>query len=267
MRRNFVYILLVAALLTSCSSYNQLLKEKNPEIKYEAAKNYFLEKKYNKCSELLEDVSPYYKGTGRSEEVLYLLAESYCGREDYATAAEYYKTYIKNYPRGEFAQECNFKVGYCYYKDSPDPRLDPTNTLQAIESLTEFLERYPLSERSSEAYQYIFELEDKLAYKGYLNAKLYYNLGMYLGNNYRSAIITANNTLKDYPETKHREALLFLILQAKYKEASLSVQEKKSERFSEVVDEYYNYASEFPDGKYIREANKMLKEAKAHIKQ
>lgn len=265
MLKRFLYIAFVAVLLASCSSVGRLLKEKDPEVKYAAAKNFFLEKKYAKCTQLLEDVSPYFKGTGRSGEVLYLLAESYCGQEDYATAAEYYKTYVKNYPRGEFAQECNFKIGYCYYKDSPDPRLDPTSTLNAMAALTDFLERYPLSERASDAYQYIFELEDKMAYKGYLNAKLYYNLGMYLGNNYRSAIITANNTLKEYPETKHRELLLFLILQAKYKEASLSVQEKKAERYSEVVDEYYNYASEFPNGKFIRDANRMLKEAKAHV--
>ena len=199
--------------------------------------------------------------------MLYLLAESYRGQEDYVTAAEYYNTYVKNYPRGTYAQECNFMIGFCYYKDSADPRLDQTSTHNALEAFTAYLEQYPLSDRSSETYQYIFELEDKLAYKGYLNAKLYYNLGMYLGNNFRSAIICANNTLKDYPETKHREALLFLVLQAKYKEAVLSVHEKKSERFSEVIDEYYNYSSEYPNGKYIRDANRMLKEAKAHVKQ
>ena len=267
MLKRLGYIVAVAGLLVSCNGMQQLLKEKNPEVKYEAAKNLFQEKKYAKCSQLLEDVATYYKGTGRAEEVLYLLAESYRGQENYVTAAEYYNTYVKNYPRGTYAQECNFMIGFCYYKDSADPRLDQTSTHNALEAFTAYLEQYPLSDRSSETYQYIFELEDKLAYKGYLNAKLYYNLGMYLGNNFRSAIICANNTLKDYPETKHREALLFLVLQAKYKEAVLSVHEKKSERFSEVIDEYYNYSSEYPNGKYIRDANRMLKEAKAHVKQ
>ena len=37
------------------------------------------------------------------------------------------------------------------------------------------------------------ELYDKLAYKEYLSAKLYYNLGTYLGNNYLSAEIIAKN--------------------------------------------------------------------------
>ncbi len=266
MYKQIAYIVVALCLLTSCSGVQQLLKEKDPNVKYEAAKNFFQEKKYNKCSQLLEDVASYYKGTSRSEEVLYLLAESYRLQEDYSTAVDYYDTYVRNYPRGTFAQECNFMIGFCHYKNSGDPRLDQTDTHDALEALNAFLEQYPLSERSGEAYQYIFELEDKLAYKGYLNAKLYYNLGMYLGNNFRSAIICANNTLKDYPETKHREILLFLVLQAKYKEASLSVYEKKAERFSEVVDEYYNYSTEFPNGKYIREANRMLKEAKSHTK-
>ena len=266
MTKRILYISALLLVLVSCNDYQQLLKSADPDVKFTAAKNYFQEKNFTKSATLLEDVMAYYKGSGRSEEVLYLLAESYLGQEDYYSAAEYYRTYVKSYPRGEFAADCKYMVGYCYYKDSSDPRLDQASTHSAIQAFTEFLEQYPQSERTPQAYQYMFELEDKLAYKGYLNAKLYYNLGMYLGNNYRSAIITANNTLKDYPETKHRELLLYLILQSKYKEATLSIAEKQPERYSEVVDEYYNYSSEYPNGKYIRDANRMLKEAKQHIK-
>ena len=68
----------------------------------------------------------------------------------------------------------------------------------------------------------LFELQDKLAYKEFLAAKLYYNLGLYLGNNYESCIITAQNALKDYPFTKHKEDLTFLILRAKAEMADLS---------------------------------------------
>ena len=77
MLKRLGYIVAIAGLLVSCNGMQQLLKEKNPEVKYEAAKNLFQEKKYAKCSQLLEDVATYYKGTGRAEEVLYLLAESY----------------------------------------------------------------------------------------------------------------------------------------------------------------------------------------------
>ena len=48
---------------------------------------------------------------------------------------------------------------------------------------------------------------DKLVLKEFMSAKLYYNLGNYMGNNYESCVITAQNALKDYPYTAYREAL------------------------------------------------------------
>ena len=157
--------------------------------------------------------------------------------------------------------------GYCNYLLSPDARLDQTYTHEAIAAFEDFVAAFPNSDKVPEAYGYIEELNEKLAYKAYLNAKLYYNLGIYLGNNYRSAIIVAENALKDYPETKYREDLFFLILSAKYKEAVHSVAERKQERYREVVDEYYNYENEFPDGKNIKTAKKYFKEANNHIKE
>lgn len=82
-------------------------------------------------------------------------------------------------------------------------------------------------------------MQDKLVMKEYLSAKLYYNLGNYLGNNYESCVITAQNALKDYPYTNMREDLSILILRAKYEMAVFSVEDKREERYREAVDEYY----------------------------
>ena len=100
----------------------------------------------------------------------------------------------------------------------------------------------------------LFDLQDKLAEKELLSAKLYYNLGLYLGNNYESSIITAQNAIKDYPYSKHKEELMFLILKAKSEEASLSVLEKQQERVREAIDHYYNYINIFPEGRNVKEA-------------
>ena len=262
MRRNIVIILVLSVMAAGCSDYYRLQKSTDPDEKYAAAKNYFQEKKYLRCSTLLEDIISYYRNTPQAEEMLYLLSESYIGQKDYYSASEYYQAYLRNYPRGEYAEEARFRVGYCYYWNSPDARLDQTATKKAIAAFTEYLSLYPTSDRADEARRYMEEMTDKLAYKGYLNAKLYYNLGLYGGNNYRASVITAENTLKEYPDTKYKDDLYFIILQSKYKEASLSVDSKRRERYSEVIDEYYRYANEFSDGKHIREANRILKEAK-----
>jgi outer membrane protein assembly factor BamD len=263
MKKYFVYII-GFLIFTSCSNYQKLLKSTDSDAKYAAAKNYFLEKKYSKSATLFGDIVQSYKNTKQGEEILYLLAESFMGQKDYYSAREYYGTYTKSYPRGVYARDCKFMAGYCYYLDSPEARLDQSITHEAIAALTEFTQIYPESEKAAEAYKLIAELEDKLAYKGFLEAKLYLNLGTYLGNNFRSAVITAENILKEYPDTKYRESLSFLILRAKYNEAALSVADKKQQRFSEVIDEFYRYSVEFPTSKNSAEAQKILKEAKKH---
>ena len=264
--KNFLNFILLALLFTSCGEYVRLQKSTNPEEKFQAGKNYFQEGKYVKSTAMFEEIVPYYRGTPQAEEVLYLLAESYMGQKDYYSASEYFQAYIRNFPRGTYAQEARYKVAYCYYLDSPDARLDQTETYEAINALSEFISLYPESDRVADCRKYLFEMEDKLAYKELLSSKLYYNLGLYGGNNYRACVTTAENALKDFPETKYRDDLVFVILKAKSKEASLSVEDKKRERYSEVIDEYYRYANAFPDGKHIREANRILREAKNIVK-
>jgi outer membrane protein assembly factor BamD len=157
-------------------------------------------------------------------------------------------------------------IGYCFYKDSPDARLDQTPTYNALSAFQEFIELFPESERVPEANKLIDELTDKLAYKAYLNSKLYYNLGNYLGNNYESSVIAAQNALKNYPSTKYREELSLLVLQSKYEQAVQSFQEKKLDRYRNTVDEYYNYINEFPEGKFRKEADKIFNESKKIVK-
>ena len=87
-----------------------------------------------------------------------------------------------------------------------------------------------------------------------------------MGNNYQACIITAQNALDDFPYTKLREEICILILRAKYKMAHNSVEEKKIERYRETIDEYYAFKTEFPDSKYLKEAEGFYKEAMQMIK-
>lgn len=266
MKCKLLIVALLPLLLVSCGEFVRLQKSTDPEVKFAAGKNYFQEKKYGKSAMLFEDIVQYYRGTPQAEELLYLLSESYMGQKNYYSASEYFQAYLRNFPRGTYAEEARFKVAYCYYLESPDARLDQTETYNAISSFYEFIELYPESRKLDECYRYVAQLEDKLAYKGFLNSRLYYNLGLYGGNNYKACVVTAENVLREYPETSYRDDLLFLILRSKAAEASLSVQEKKIERYSEVIDEYYRYINEFPSGKHAREADKILREARKVVK-
>jgi outer membrane protein assembly factor BamD len=246
----------------SCGEYQQILKSKDPDVKYQKALMYFEDQQYVKAQTLLDEVTSYYRGTDRSQDVLVYLSRSYMGQKDYLSAAEYYQAYIRNYPKGRYIIEARFQVGHCYYLDAPDARLDQTDTKKAIEFFTQFVEMYPESPYAEQAYKEMSELYDKLAYKEFLSAKLYYNLGTYLGNNYQSAEIVAKNALKNYPTNAYQEELNWLILQAKYQQMLNSIDQKKEERARETEDEYYNFITEYPDSKHMNVAQKIIKEIK-----
>ena len=258
--------MLAAMLLSSCGEYNKLLKSTDYEYKYEAAKNYFAKGKYSKSATLLNELITILKGTDKAEESLYMLGMSYYNQKDYQTAAQTFITYYNSYPRGTFAELARFHAGKGLCLDTPEARLDQSGTYKAIQELQMFLEYFPNSTKKSEAQNMIFELQDKLVQKELLSARLYYNLGNYMGNNFLSCVVTAQNALKDYPYTHYREDLSILILKSKYEMAIYSVEEKKGERYRETIDEYYAFVNEFPERKYLKEAEKIFKESKEIIK-
>lgn len=266
MKKFPIFVLIVALTLISCGEYQKLLKSDDAELKYSKAVAYFEKGDFMRASTLFDLVASYYKGTERSETVLNYLAKSFMGQKDYVSASEYYKTYVKTYPKGKYVIEAKYMIGYCYYLDSPDARLDQANTISAIAALQEFVEIYPESERVQDANKLLDEMTNKLAYKAYLNAKLYFNLGNYLGNNYESSVIAAQNALKNFPSTSYREELSMLILDAKYEQALQSFEEKKIDRYRSTVDEYYNFINEFPEGKFRKKADKIFSESKKVVK-
>jgi outer membrane protein assembly factor BamD len=265
MKKGFSIFFVLILFLSSCSEYQKLLKSTDPELKYNKAVEYFDKGDFVRAATLFDDISVYYRGTDRSEEILNYLAQAYIGQKDYYSAINYFQTYVKSYPKGKYTEDAKFMIGYCYYKDSPDARLDQTATNQAINAFQEFLDLYPESKLVPDANRMVDELLNKLAYKYFLNARLYFNLGNYMGNNYLSAVITAQNALKKFPSTSYRDDLSFLILQSKFAQAEQSIVSKREERYQDTIDEYYSYINEFQDGKYRKQADKIFNDSKKAI--
>ena len=86
-----------------------------------------------------------------------------------------------------------------------------------------------------------------------------------MGNNYLSCIISADNALKDYPYSKYREEFIFLKIRAKHELALVSVADRLQVRYRDVVDEYYNYTNEFPEGKYTKQIQRFYDYASKRI--
>lgn len=265
MLKKLIYLLIIP-LLCSCGEYQKAQKSSDYNYKFEYAKRAFERKQYVQAATLLEACVTVFKGSDKAEESLYLLAMSHYENQDYISSGSWFKNYYTRYPKGKYAELARFYSGYGYYLDSPDPQLDQTGTYQAIGELQAFLDYFPRSDKVPMAQQAIFELQDKLTLKQLQNAQLYYNLGTYMGNNYQSAIIVAQNAIKDYPYSKYKEDLEMLILKARYQEANLSIDERKDERYREVLDEYYSFINNYPDSRYRDEADNIFKIARKHVR-
>jgi len=250
------FFLLFIVVILSCSGYEKVLKSRDYKMKLAKAMEYYNSEDYVKASTLFDQIAPVYRGTIKADTVFYYQARSYYMQKDYILSGHYFNSLATDYPKSVFAEEADFMTGYCYYLQSPKPSLDQENTDRAITTLQLFMIKYPSSPRVQEARTYMDELRNKLVEKSYLNAKLYFNLG-----DYKASIIALKNSLNEFPDTKYREEILFLILKSTYLLADNSVQSKRKQRFQETIDEYYTFISEFPESDFKKEAKKMYEMA------
>ena len=249
---SFAFLLLTVLFLFSCSGFEKILKSKDYEYKYKMALEYYKKKDHYRYITLFEQLQSVYKGTFRADTIEFYLAQGYYHQGDYLLAGHQFDMFRKNYQRSVFTEEAEFMYAYCYYMSSPRPELDQSNTLLAIEDFTEFINRYPNSQHKAEVNRIMAELHDKLIEKSYLSSMLYYKTG-----DYKAAIVAIRNSLRDYPESKYREELMFHLLKASYLLADNSIENKRRERFQNALDEYYSFISEYPSSKYSMEAKKM----------
>ena len=248
--------LVIIIISTSCSEYEKLLKSDDIGLKYDKAFEYYEDKQYVKSATLLQYLTPIYKATDKAAKVEFYYAKSLFEQRDYLLAGYHFGEFAENYGNSQYAEEATFMNAYCYYLNSPRPNLDQDYTLKSIDAFNLFLLRYPNSEKKSECREILEELNDKLAEKSYLNAKLYFDLGYY-----KSAITALQNSINNFPNSSFREELMFLLLKSNYLLAINSVEKKKKERYQNAIDEYYSFIDEYPDSKYIKEAQKIYKES------
>lgn len=256
-----VLSMMSAVLSVGCGEFQTLLKVQDYEQWYVKGMQYYQQGEYDKAARLLGGILSKNVGNARYDTIVTTYAYSLVELGDFYTAATFFEDYVKTYPSSSKCADCQYMAGYCYYMLSPKVELDQQDSEKAIDELQTFLNLYHEDSRKEEAERMIHEMEDKLAYKDYISAKLYFDLGDYMGNNYRSAVISAQNALKKYPDTKHREDLSFLILKSKYIQADRSILVRQPERYREAIDEYYSFVNEYPGSKYQKEADKMLRDS------
>lgn len=252
--------LLLVSFAFSCK-YNKLLKSTDFDLKYKMAVEYYNKKDYNKAFPLFEELLTLYKGTTKAEDIYYYYAYTNYHKGDYILASYHFNNFAKTFPHSTRAQECSFMNAYCYYLDSPEASLDPSNTVKAIDELQTFINKYPKSDSLDRCNILIDNLRGKLEEKSYKAAQLYFRT-----EDYRAAIVAYKNTLKDFPDIASREEINFMIVKSNYLLAIKSIESKKEERLKNTAESYLKFIDTYPQSKYLKEAEEIysvtLKELK-----
>ena len=245
----------------SCKSqYELLLNGNDTEAKYEAAFEYFNNRKYNKAAALFESLSVLTAGTERDDTVQYYWGLSNYRYKDYITAETNFGRFVENYPRSPFAPEARFLRLDCLYRSTLRYELDQMPTYRAMDAISQYLSEYPNSTHAFICQQMMHDLQTRLDTKAYEGARLYYHMEDYL-----AARVAFRNVLKDNSDNIYREDILYLTAMASYKYAKLSVQKKQKERYLVFVDDYLNFIGEMPASKYRKELDAMYRRAQKAI--
>ena len=217
---------------------------------------YYEEEKYFKASTLFKDIKPLVKGSEESEIVDFYFAYSLYNLEQYETSAKYFKSFIELFSRSERVIEAEYLYAYSLYKTSPNSNLDQSTTVEAINAIQNFINKYPYNDFSKEANEIIDELQIKLETKNFENAQQYFKT-----RNYKSAIIALENFKKDFPDSKFNDQGMFLKILSQYNIASNSFQNLQEDRFRDLIDLYLDFVDEYPSSTYRIEAEKMYLES------
>lgn len=246
-----VFFLIPVLLIVGCSGYEKVLKSNDYKLKYNEAMRYYAKEDYVRAATIFDQISTVYRGTDQADTIYYYQALSYFKQSDYILAGHYFRTFARTYGASQFAEDADYMGAFCYYMTSPRPSLDQSNSVQAMQAFQLHLIKYPESKRKEDVIKYLTELREKLVEKSYISARLYYDLEYY-----KASIVALNNGLIKFPDSKYREEIMFLLVKSSYMLAANSILTKKKERYQNAIDEYYSFAAEFPNSKFIKEANK-----------
>jgi len=246
-----IWIALVIV-VTSCSKFRKIQKSEDWRVRYEAGLNYYAKKDYYRSSVLFEDILPIVRGLPEGEKVEFYLAYCQYYEKTYLLASNQFKTFYETYGRSSLAEEAHFMYAYSLYTSAPAPNLDQSESIEAMDAMQVFLNKYPDSKFAEQAAEVITVSHAKLEEKGFHNARHYLTL-----RSYTAAIIAFDNFRKNFPDSKYLEEIAYLKVVSQYELAEKSFPALQPKRFKIVIDYYQDLVDSYPGSKFIKDAEKM----------
>ncbi len=240
--------------VTSCGNFTKVLNKGTSAEQYKLASELYDVGKYNKALQLFEKVLPAYRGKPQMERIQFMISDANFQEKNYLLAAYHFDRFTKNYPRSSKKENASYLSAYSYYLSIPKSSLDQSDTQTAIESFQKFIDKYPASEKISDANTYVREMQLRLEKKEFDIAYQYYHT-----ENYKAAVVAFDNFLSDNLGTSFKEEALFYKSKAAHDLAMKSVASKKEERIKDALKSLNRLEHNFKESKYSNELEKLRK--------
>jgi outer membrane protein assembly factor BamD len=144
---------------------------------------------------------------------------------------------------------------------SPKVPLDQTNTIKAMGMLQTYVNTHPGSSRNKEANELIEICRIKLEEKERMAAQLYFDLGQF-----RAAGVSFTSLINDFPDSQKSDEYKLMVIKSYFKFAELSVDERKMERYEQVLNECNDFVDRYPDSKLNKEVERYISLTNNNIK-
>jgi outer membrane protein assembly factor BamD len=259
--RSAILIAIVSLSVISCSRFSKVQKSTDYDYKLRMAEKYYMAQKYHYAQQLYEELFPLMKGQPQFEDLFYKYA--YCSYylNDWMQAENLFKQFVEVFPNSPKAEEMEFMRAYTYYRQSPKPSLDQTNTQKTIGLMQTFINTHPNSPKNKEASEIMDKCRAKLEEKEYGSATLYYNM-----SHYRAAAIAFTSLMNDFPDSQKSDAYKLQVIKSYYLFAMNSVEEKKTARFEQVITECNDFIDRFPESSLKKEVENYQSLSKNNLK-
>jgi outer membrane protein assembly factor BamD len=250
--KKIISVLLLVILFGSCSEYQKALKTEDVAVKFDMATKLYDSGKYSNAIRLFEQIAPAYRGKPQAEKLFYMFAQSYYKTKQYYLSGYQFESFTSGYPKSEKIEEAAFLGAKSFSMLSPVYSLDQADTFKAIEKLQVFIDTYPSSTYFAEANKSLKVLNEKIEKKVFENAKGYNTI-----MDYKSAMVSLDNFINDYPGTPFKEDALYYKFDSAYELGVNSVPSKMQERLITAKTAYSNLIRFNADTKYKKKADQM----------
>ena len=227
----FILVIMFAGIFWGCSSSVDTINF-TPDERLAYAMKIYNDEDYEDALNEFQAIVLQYPGNAIVDDAQFYLGQTRFQRGEYLLAAYEFSKLVKNMPASEFVPKAQYMLAECYYQLSPSYSLDQKYTKKAIEEFQAFIDFFPSNEKVPDAEKKITELNNKLAYKDIVIARIYVKLEYY-----SAALSYYDEVVETYHDTKYAPTAL-------YEKIKLLIKQDKN---SEALSEISKFIQRYPD--------------------